>query len=337
MPNSEPAGGAPVLRRFWLRLFAFFTLLALGWAGLELGVSRMANSHAVKHRQLRALANEIDTLILGSSETYYGISAHELSGTAFNLANWSQSLYFDYELTKRVVPELPKLKRVILLVNYMSLYYELDDHPESWRQYDYLREWGIPLQRPIDYLNLGLVSRVALYTPHAAMEALLRGFRGDRAPHVDDRGWYRVPDEDRWGVGPDQAKRRLGVHHGFMHQQYFSGNAAKLEQLVVFLRGRGLEVVLLTTPVWDTYRAGIRENLWQPTRTLAGELARKHGARYLNLQHEPRLRAEEFEDPDHLNADGAVHFARILDETLGPPALAKATQPSVTLAGLGAP
>lgn len=336
MPNSEQTGRAS-LRKFWLRLAVFFALLGLGWAGLEIGMARMANSHTVKHRQLHALANQIDTLILGSSETYYGISPHELSGTAFNLANWSQSLYFDYELAKRVVPDLPKLKRVILLVNYMSLYYELDDHPESWRQYDYFREWGIPLRRPVDYLNLGLVSQVALYSPHAAMEALLRGFRGDRAPHVDDRGWYRVPDEDRWGVGPDQAKKRLGVHHSFMHLEYFSANAARLEQMVMYLRGRGLEVVLLTTPVWDTYRAGVHERLWEPTRALAGELARKHGARYLNLQAEPRLTADDFEDPDHLNADGAVHFAHILDETLGPPALAKGALHGETLAGLAVP
>jgi len=335
MPNSEPAGSPPLVRKFWLRLLAFFALVALGWAGLELGMARMANSHVVKQRRLHALANEIDTLILGSSETYYGISPHELSGTAFNLANWAQSLYFDYEISKRIVPELPKLKRVILLVNYMSLYSELYDHPESWRQYDYFRDWGIPLQRPIDYLNLGLLSRVALYSPHAAIEALSHGFRGDRAPHIDDRGWYRVPDEDRWGVGPDQAQKRLGVHHSFMHQRYFANNAATLEQLVVFLRSRGLEVVMLTTPVWDTYRAAIRERLWEPTRTLASELARKHGARYLNLQSEPRLSADEFEDPDHLNAYGAVHFAHILDETLGAPALAKTTEPSQTLAGLG--
>jgi hypothetical protein len=335
MPDSEPAGSTPSLRKLWLRLLAFFVVVALGWTGLELGMARMATSHVVKQRRLHALTNEIDTLILGSSETYYGISPHALSGTAFNLANWSQSLYFDYELSKRVVPQLPKLKRVILLVNYMSLYTELYDHPESWRQYDYVREWGIPLQRSVDYVNLGLVSRVALYSPHAAMEALWVGFRGDRAPHVDDRGWYRVPDEDRWGVGPEQAKKRLGVHHGFMHQQYFAANAARLEELVVFLRDRGLEVVLLTPPVWDTYRAGIRERLWEPTRALASELARKHGARYLNLQHEPRLRAEDFEDPDHLNADGAVHFARILDETLGPAASVKGRDPSETVAGLG--
>jgi hypothetical protein len=337
MLSSEPAGSPRTLRKFWWRVLAFFGVLALGWTGLEVGMARMATSHVVKHRRLRVLANEVDTLILGSSETYYGISAHELSGTAFNLANWSQSLYFDYELSKRVVPELPKLKRVIVLVNYMSLYYELYDHPESWRQYDYFREWGIPLQRPADYLNLGLVSQVALYTPHAALEALGRGFRGDRAPHIDDRGWYRVPEEDRWGVGPEQGKKRLGVHHGFMHQRYFADNAARLDRLVGFLRGRGLEVVLLTTPVWSTYRVGIHENLWEPTRKLADELARKHGARYLNLQDEPRLSAEEFEDPDHLNADGAIHFARILDAMLGPPALAKATAPSETLAGLAVP
>jgi hypothetical protein len=318
MPNSEANSGA--LRRVWQRLLVFLATVAIGWGGLDWGMSKVPNSASLKRERLQILAGEIDTLVLGSSETYYGVSAHALEGTAFNLANTAQSLYYDYELAKRALPELPKLSRVLILVNYMSLYMELYNHPDSTRIYQYYQEWGIPMQRVRDYVSPNLVSRVALYSPHKALEALMVGFNTNIATtQLDDRGWYRVPDEDRWGLTDKDARGRLAVHHGFMRQEYLLQNRAVLEQLLDLLRQHGIEAVMLTTPVWDTYRANIRQEQWQPAKATIEELARMYGAIYLDFQHEPRLVAADFEDADHLNADGAVHFARILNEKLGAP------------------
>jgi hypothetical protein len=318
MPSSERPSPPGSARAFWRRLCGFAALLALAWLVLERGLGRMPNAASIKRDRLHALASQVDTIILGGSETYYGISPHALSGTAFNLANWSQSLYFDYELTKKVLPDLPKLERAIVLVNYMSLYMELYDHPEHHRQYQYVQEWGIPLQRPVDYLDLRVGSRVALYSPHSALEELQKGFRGSLAPRVDDRGWYRVPDEDRWGLTVEQAHGRLAVHHGFMKEKYFEGNVVKLRQLITLLRARSVDVVLVTTPVWETYRAGMRQDRWSRTRAVIEAMAHEPGVRYLNYQNEPRMTASDFEDADHLNADGAVKFAHILEQEMGP-------------------
>jgi hypothetical protein len=293
--------------------------LALAWLGLELGLRKVPDSYSVKRDGLRAIATKVDTLILGSSETYYGISAHELLGTAFNLANSAQTLHYDYELAKRVLPELPVLRRAFILANYMSLYAELDDHPDSWRQYEYQRIWGIPLQDKNARWDVRSVSLVAVYSPHTAIEALVHRFNMSLAPRVDDRGWYHVPLEDRWGLGVKEANGRLAVHHGFMRKEHFAANEVVLDQLVGLLREHGVEVVMLTTPVWSTYRAGMRQELWQPEKAVFEQIARKYGVRYLNLQNDPRMTAEDFEDSDHLNAEGAAHFSHLLNETLGAP------------------
>jgi hypothetical protein len=306
------------MSRLWLRMLVFVVPLAFGWTFLEWGMLRVTNSASWKRERLHAIASEVDTLILGSSEAYYGIEPRHLSGTAFNLANTSQSLYYDQQLVEKVLGELPRLRRVIVPVSYFTLYFQLHDHLESWRQYQYSQEWYIPLQRPIDAGNVRLWSRVALYTPRTALEALRKRFRLNLAPRVDDRGWYRVPDEDRWGLGPDEARGRIAVHHGFMHDEYLPENSAILDRLITTLRARGIEVVIVTTPVWPTYEAGMRPETWARARAVAEELSRKHGVRYLNFLHEPRMTAEDFEDSDHLDADGAVHFAQILDAALGP-------------------
>lgn len=319
MPSSE--SGSRDIRRVGLRLLTFMVPLLFGWGVVEWGMAKVPNSASVKRERLHALAGDVDALILGSSETYYGISAHELEGTAFNLANTAQSLYYDFELTQRLLPELPKLSRVYILVSYASLQTELFDHPDSVRIYQYYREWGIPLQRIRDYFDPALFSRVALYTPRTALQALARGFDTTLADHVDDRGWYRVPDENRWGLDDEAALGRLQVHHGFMREQYIAGNLAVLERLLALLREKQIQAVMITMPVWHTYSANLRQESWQRTRAAVERLAREQGAAWFDFHSEPQLVASDFSDASHLSADGAVHFARILNEALGPPSL----------------
>lgn len=312
MPSSEPrprAGSA-------LRLAAFLAPLAVLLAVLEWGMARVPDSHTLKRERLAALAGEVDTLVLGASESYYGITPRGLSGTAVNLANTSQALYYDDALVRLWAERLPRLRRVIIPVSYFTLFFQLHDHPESWRQYQFAQAWGIPPQRPVDRLDVRRWSRVALYSPRVALEQLRAGFRGTLAPEVDDRGWYRVPDDVRYDLSPAGAREPLARHHGYMHPEYLAANAALLEDAVAVLRRRGVEVVLLTMPVWPSYQAGMRPAYRAQTEAVLARLVQRYGARRLSFLHEPRLTAEDFMDCDHLSARGAVRFTALLDAAL---------------------
>jgi hypothetical protein len=205
-------------------------------------------------------------------------------------------------------------------VSYFTLYFRLYDHPESWRQYQFYQGWGIPPQRPMDRVDMRMWSRLALYTPRIALEQLRGRFRGTLAPEVDDLGWYRVPENERYDLSPAGAREPLERHHGYMHPAYLEGNEAALEHLVSTLRQRGVEVVLLTMPVWPTYQAGMQDSYRSRTRSVIDRLVRQYGARALSFLQEPSLTAEDFLDCDHLNARGAVRFSALLNEALREPA-----------------
>jgi hypothetical protein len=258
----------------------------------------------------------VETLILGSSESYYGIAPHVLSGKVFNLANTSQSLYYDDRLVTQLLPRLPRLRRVILPMSYFTLYFQLYDHPESWRQYQFYQGWGVAPQRLADRLDLRMWSRVALYSPRVALEQLRKGFRGTLAPEVDDLGWYRVPEDVHYDLSPAGAREPLARHHGYMHLAYLEANEAALEHLTATLRRQGVEVVLVTMPVWPSYQAGMQESYRARTRAVVERLVREYGVRALSFLHEPRLTAEDFMDCDHLSARGALRFSAMLDEAL---------------------
>jgi hypothetical protein len=318
MDSSEALAPGTGMRGLWRRLAVFVLLLAVGWIGLEWVMLRSPNSMSIKRDRLEALAGDVDTLILGSSETYYGLKPEALSGVAYNLANNAQTLYYDYELIKSILPKLPRLRRVYVLANYTSLYAELYDHPESYRLYGYLQEFSIPLQRKVDYFDLRIFSRVLLHSPHAALERLMTGFVSSRDKRIDDHGWYRVPDEDRWGLGLEDAAGRIAVHHSFMRKNYLPDNQAVLERLIQLLQERHVEVVLITTPVYPTYQAQMRPEMWEPEKATYEKIAARYGVRYLNFLNEAHLQAVDFEDASHLNAEGAEHFAHILEMRVGP-------------------
>src|SRR5437762_1145455 len=121
MPSSNAVSDAKGMRRVWLLLLGFSLPLVLGWAVLEWTLAKIPNSFSAKRDGIHALSNDVDTVILGSSEAFFGISPHRLSGTAFNLANSAQTPYYDYEIMKSVLPDLPKLRRVIIQIDYVSL------------------------------------------------------------------------------------------------------------------------------------------------------------------------------------------------------------------------
>jgi hypothetical protein len=304
--------------RLFRRLSWFLLPLVLFWAGLEAGLSRVPNPFSVKRARCQALANEVDTIAVGSSNAFHAINPAYLSGCAFNLALPSEYYYYDYQISRVEMAELPHLRRIIVTVGYADLYWQTHESPEYWRQYYFRQEWGIPALRPEDRWNIKNWSRVALVSPESAFNALCQGFRKSRAAEVDGRGWSqwnpRGAPDDLLDAG---AERTLALHHALMNPANYPRNLGYLEALITQAQARNIEVVLITLPVWDTFRARIRPEVWRQTRTSMEGLAARYHIRYLNFFQEPRLGINDFFDSYHLNPSGSIRFTRMLDAALG--------------------
>lgn len=306
--------------RVFLRLFWFLLPLLLFWTVLEVGMGRVPNIFSVKRARCFALAPQLDTVILGSSNAFCGINPAYLSGSAFNLAVPSQTHYYDDRIGRIAMARLPRLKRIILPVTYVSLFWQTHESAELWRQYYFRQEWGIPALRPEDRWNIKNWSRVALASPETAFNSLCQGFRKSRATEVDPRGWNAslVKGDPRDLLEP-AARLRVDGHIAMAHQANFGPNLGYLEGLIAEAQARHIEVVLVALPVWSSYRAMSRPELWEQTRAALEDLAARHGIRFLDYYADPRLRADEFYDSDHLDSAGGIHFTRILDADLGGP------------------
>jgi hypothetical protein len=142
--------------RLFLRRLTFFsvtTLLALIlW---EFSLRSLPNSYDVKQKLLEENQSETKILFLGTSHVFSGIKPEMIECKALNLANSSQSLYYDINLVKNHLDGLPSLRAVVFEINFFSFYYNLDKGPEDWRNIFYYQSFGIKAQTErLNWLDL---------------------------------------------------------------------------------------------------------------------------------------------------------------------------------------
>jgi hypothetical protein len=318
---------------FGLRLLVFGLPLLLVWAGLECWTARMPDSYSIKYRNLAAHADEIDTLILGSSVADYGIAPQYLPGTAYNLANMAESLYYDDRLGTAVLPELPRLRRVIIAVNDLSLFYDM--RYEKLREYEYYRQWHIPPPSWGDRLDLRMWSAVALRSPSVAVQsfyhALLRASHGKGLkppqpwPAIASDGWSPRADTDPARLEPAVVDRKLLYEELSMHRSDEANNLESLSHLLSLLRSHHIEVVLVVPPVWPQYAARMNKEFWDRAQRDLRGLAAKYDARYFSFLVSPQLGPADFLDADHLSRQGAIHFTQMLTAAIEQGELPKAS------------
>jgi hypothetical protein len=328
MPNSESMTSDRSMGRLSLRLAAFLLPVVFLWASLEWMTAKTSTSYSGKRQRLDALSDRIDTLIFGASSAYYGLAPKQLSGTAFNLAAVAQTFYYDDRLLTQVLPRLPRLRRVIVSVQYVSFFSETNDFGEDRRQYVYEQEWGIAPLRFTDRMDIRMWSRIALLGPHfsvlsvrPALNGLARGARP--LPTVsdylamDDRGWEgKYGGDDPSRLNAAAAARTLSRYRRIMKANFEEENLGFLKHILSLLQAQHIECVLVTLPVWSTFRDGMRADMWDKTQSDIQHLVKIYGVRYLSFLTLPETEEADFLDVDHLNARGAIRFTKILNADL---------------------
>jgi hypothetical protein len=329
-PNADTCQGKESWRRLGRRLVAFFLPIMLGWAALECWAAHVPNIYALKRQRLESMKNDVDTLIIGSSAAYYAIQPKLLSGCAFNLASPQETLYESDGVLTRVLPMLPKLKRVLIHIQYPVLFARMAAAPENWRQYGYELEWGLPPMQPSAHLDCRMVSRVALRTPRYYLDLLAEAVWGcargrpfvldqPEISNTDDRGWFptrrvKAPPPDLLGTA--QSIHELGIRHGMMNPEWETDNLAHLDHMLSLLRQRNIEVDFVVLPAWHTYLEVQSAECWEETERAVRQRADNSRVFYYTFLTAPQFEPEDFGDVDHLNPHGSTLLTKLLNSAL---------------------
>ena len=92
------------MKRFILRLSVFAIMLVILLALIELIARKAPNTYKDKERtMLSTLSDSVEVLVLGSSHNFYGLNPQLIKKSCYNLANTSQTIYYDDYLLSRYI------------------------------------------------------------------------------------------------------------------------------------------------------------------------------------------------------------------------------------------
>ncbi len=286
-------------------------VLVLGY--WEFRLWHVPNSYNTKRRHLESQLGRLQVLVLGSSQALQGIDPEYFSRPGFNLANVSQSLYYDAQLGLRYAEQMPRLKVVLIGISYFSFGFQLEDSIEAWRAYYYYHFWGVR-PRNFSVFDPQAHSLIALYSFGMAQQYALKNFRVNLAEGYADNGWKKVVQvSDERRVNDLTGQDRAQFHTGLIKNGFYAANRAYLEQLLKRLKERNIAVVFVSPPVYNTYRKFTDSAIDRLNEDQIKSLCREYGCGYYDYQADGRFTLADFDDNDHLNYQGAEKLSRLIN------------------------
>ena len=296
------------MKKFWLHILKIIVPIFIFFLVLEIAIRKIPNDYQLKKSYLDKNASKINTLIVGSSHTFYGINPKYFSKHTFNAAYVSQTLDLDEELLHRYKDKLTNLKTIIIPISYFSLFETLETDVEKWRLKNYILYYGFENKYHFTYnfetLNndilLNLKKTVKYY-------AINKSFITS-----SNLGWGTNfnSNERKKFEGQYTAKK-----HTVKNFKLFDGNIKSLQKIIKMCQKKNIKILFITTPTHLSYYKNLNQiQLSKITKTINELVQKNQNCSYLNLLKSDKFITSDFYDADHLNDIGAKKLSLLLEK-----------------------
>lgn len=302
------------MKKFLKHSFLFVLPLIIAAIPLEIMLRKVPNPYKYKYEWMQKNAEEVETIVLGSSHTFYGIRPEFLNGKAFSLANVSQDIPLDVYLLEYWASRYKHLKTVICPVSFFTWFsHGLEYGSEAYR----CRYYKI-------YMDCHLYSDSPMYSfefsdVRTAMGKVGKLLKKNADSEYDEYGWgttYQLSKKDTmiWndGTEAEAAVKR----HTAKNWDYIEDNYAQLQHLARFCKTHDIQLIFVTTPCWNTYTDNLDEKQLTKTYELTHKLVSEFGLPYFDYLKDERFIPNDFYDSNHLSDVGAEKFTKILAEDI---------------------
>ncbi len=298
------------MRRFLRNIVIFSAIIVALLCAGELVVRNMPTSYSYKNGWILSRGSDVSTLILGSSHTYYGLRPDCMADSVFNLANVSQNVDYDFLELKHYASQMPNLRRIIIPISYFTYRDPEIEEIDRWAAFQYKIRMKLPRHSDLSIYNFqifdfdtysAMLRNLVIGSPSNLCDSLGFGLGYDLSKRA--RNWKEG--------GPSRAARhtrpRSGRYEEVLREQ---------TDMIRWARDRGIETVIITTPVWATYRNALEPCQLEEMYRGIARLSELQGVRYFDFLTDDRFREDDFYDSDHLSDIGATKLSRILADTL---------------------
>ena len=169
----------------FLRYCVFFVFpIIIAAIPVEYLIRQVPNPYKYKYEWMQKNAEDVEVLVLGGSNTFYGIRPELFKEKAFNLANVSQGKLQDCFLLKYWSDRYKKLRTVIVPISYSKWFGQgLEHGSESYR----CRYYKIYMD--CDYYPDWSLYNLELSDLRTAMGKVGKIIHRDEDPGYDKYGW----------------------------------------------------------------------------------------------------------------------------------------------------
>lgn len=302
------------MKRFIISFTCFVVPIFIIGIVAEFCIRKLPNSYKFKYEWMQEHASDVETLVFGSSHTYYGFQPKYYEGKAFNLANSAQLIEQDLFLLKYWSDRYSKLKTVIYPISYFTLFY-----PDllSGKASLIARYYKIYMDCDL-YPSLSFYYNFEIAEPRSAFAKIRRFLQGSSG-----KDWFC----DEYGNeafnvisnrGNDWSKKDKKTAHDEYSKtwEYIPQNYSKLEGIIKFCKEKGIRLVLITTPCWHSYYDNLNDKQLNKTYSIIHELQQKYDLPYFNYLKDNRFTEEDFFNGSHLSDVGEKKFTKILNEDI---------------------
>ncbi len=289
---------------------------------------RNANSlYKEKYQGAHESRDSIEILILGNSRASYGVSPKSFDRYAYNLANINQSIYFDKRLTTSLIPLLENIKYVFISVDYHSLYFSSQSSLDIWSYYgngikykdknyfsaDLSPTLGYSLKVAIFLLK----NRITNYLKYGGEIIDFEVEEGVNLKRKITHGFLPFEGTNDHAFSTEKYKEKIKKFNDIIKgsnekQEVIEDLNNFLDILVI----NGITPILFSTPTYVEYNKHLNETTLSNNASDIKKIRKKHNLQYWNLMDSELFEKDDFYDCDHLNENGAIKLAKILNDNL---------------------
>lgn len=296
------------MKKFLIHLSKIILPILFFFLVLEIAIRKIPNDYQLKKGFLDQNVGEINTLILGSSHTFYGLNPEYFSKKTFNAAYVSQTLDLDYEILNAYQSKFKKLKTVIIPISYFSLFETLETDVEKWRIKNYVMYYGFEnkyhFTDNFESLNNDIKLNVKKVIKHYALNKS-----------------FITSSNLGWGTSFNSKNKKpfkgafTAKKHTVKNFDLYDENIKSLRKIITLCKENNINIVFITTPTHKSYYQNLNKiQLEKTTKTISELVKNNPNCKYLNFLKSDKFTSEDFYDADHLNEIGAKRLSSYLDK-----------------------
>ena len=272
----------------------------------------MPSFYKQKRDQLVANADSIEVLILGTSSAMDGVNTNLFTLYAHNLAFGAQSIYFDRRLTEKYLPDLPRLKYVLLNIGYVNFYFDHDEGRDFFYKYYY----------DINYKNRkfykeSFLQSYFVYTPEQTLSLMFNNLIKNRK-NLIIKGWLNTAGRDDKAVTSVEKNelRVKGYNSTIKNWKGEDSVLDDLEYVINLLQSKNIIPVLISYPNYSLMRSFMDTTVIERNRSIANALSQKYQIPYLDYFDDDSFTVADYFNCDHLNTQGAAKLSKKINEAI---------------------